>query len=107
MTNLDQNVKTEIAEFITGALPALKNDAEKYGCLDETDHIIYGMDLTIACCKDGKTWNFQTGDNSFTGSCYSLPCWAVTSIHADTEPSELIESVIEQLEDSLYYHNDC
>lgn len=39
------------------------------------------MDVTIGWTPDDGTWNYQTGDNSFTGGAYGHPVWAVITLH--------------------------
>jgi len=59
------------------------------------------MDLTIATDDCGIQWNYQTGDNSFTGGAYGLPHWAVTSITPDSDPLEVYEYIIDELNELL------
>ena len=61
-----------------------------------------GLDLTIAVSETGDSWNFQTGDNCYTGGAYGLAHWAVTSIYADTDPLDVYTEVIDQLEELMY-----
>jgi hypothetical protein len=42
--------------------------------IEETGGIPF-IQLTIGCGPDG--WNYQTGDNSFTGGAYCFPFWGV------------------------------
>ena len=51
---------------------------------------------------EGDCWNYQTGDNSFTGGCYSLPHWAVDMIVDDGRNASIMAMcIIEQLEEQL------
>ena len=88
----------EVAEIITRIINHL-NDND---CSPE------GMDLTIATngeavkgigCAD---WTFQTGDNSYSGSCYHYRHWAVTTVYPDTNPSETAIELINQLDESFF-----
>ena len=75
--------------------------------LIEDDCSPEGMDLTIATngeandC-DTADWTFQTGDNSYTGSCYHYRHWAVTTVYPDTNPSETATELINQLDESFF-----
>jgi hypothetical protein len=91
MTTLSNEVLTDLKDFITANIASFIEDAIEYD----------GLDLTIACNDQGDKWTYQTGDNSFTGSCYSLPHWAVTAVFENTTASELIEDVTRQLEELI------
>ena len=81
-----------------------KNDL--YNLHLEEDEFI---DITIA--SDGKhpdDWGWQTGDNSYTGSCYFYRHWAVGYIDDQTVPEHLAVELLDQLEESLAYEQlDC
>ena len=85
---LSAEVYADIKNFIFGNIDVFRKDAQEYEYLD----------LTIACDEAGESWNYQTGDNSFTGGAYGLPHWAVTSIQPDSDPLEVYTDVIDQLE---------
>ena len=91
MINLSREVRSDIRQFITVNLEDFKQDAIEFG----------GLDITIACNDQGDAWNYQTGDNSYTGNAYGLNHWAIDTIDADTDASELYASVRNQLEDLL------
>ena len=52
------------------------------------------LDVTLA--TDGESYVFQTGDNSYTGSCYAYPHWAVCSIGEDSNALDFYEEVVDQ-----------
>ena len=67
---------------------------------------------TLTVSINGKgDWTYQTGDNSFMGSCYHHPIWAVVSLPTiDDEDGEVLRSadyncrsvvkdILEQLEE--------
>ena len=55
-----------------------------------------GLQLTIGCNED-KEFNWQTGDNSFTGGAYLYPHWAVIYVTQDSDTWRLVQEIIEQL----------
>jgi hypothetical protein len=61
------------------------------------------LDITISCDNDlSKDWRYQTGDNSFSGSCYGQPHWAVGTLgRGDTaaEREALADSLLNDLGD--------
>jgi hypothetical protein len=91
MTDLDREVKSDIREFLELNMAAFRDDAKEYG----------GMDITIACNDDGTQWNYQTGDNSYTGGAYGLQHWAVDTIDDEMTWDDVYQSIINQLEDLI------
>lgn len=85
-------------------------------CIDE-DGDAYNT-LTIGFDIDGS-WGFQTGDNSFYGSAYNYPHWAVIRVFeavsddmTDEEKEQALNEVIEIYRDyimvemeSIFYEN--
>jgi hypothetical protein len=88
---LTAQIKQEIGEFLLAAWSDLIDDAKEYGAID----------LTVA--SDGESWNYQTGDNSFTGGAYGLPHWAVVTFTADSDARDIAEDIICQLEELMEY----
>jgi hypothetical protein len=60
------------------------------------------MDVTLGWTPEDGSWNYQTGDNSFTGGAYGHPHWAVTTIDRRSNSKEVAKDLIDQLAD-LYY----
>jgi len=91
-------VYEDLHKFIYKYLPEFKKDAQDYF---EPEHGYEVPELSITFSIDayGKSWAYQTGDNSYTGSCYGHPHWAVTWIFLDTDAEELYEDVCTQLEE--------
>lgn len=59
-----------------------------------------GIQLTVACDNDGE-WDFQTGDNSYSGAAYHYPHWAVVGVYPDSSPFELARDIRSQLRELL------
>ena len=91
MKELSNEVKRDISDFINMQISAWIENAIEYD----------GMDITFATNDDGDTWNYQTGDNSYTGGAYSLPHWSVSIINTETTVSELYNDVVDQLTELL------
>lgn len=67
------------------------------------------IQVTIACNDDMTDFRYQTGDNSFTGACYSLPHWAVGTIYREDDSETLLDiakdyvnQLVELVPDSVY-----
>lgn len=73
--------------------------------LDEDEFI----DITIASNgKNPNDWGFQTGDNSYSGACYSYHHWAIGYIDDQTNAEHLALELLDQLEECLAYESlDC
>lgn len=96
--NIDE-LKTEVATLCRYVYQEL----EPCDCADECQcDAINEIQVTIAC-DDGLTeWTYQTGDNSYTGSCYHYPHWGVGYVSKWTEGSfdELANEIVEEMLDS-------
>jgi hypothetical protein len=54
------------------------------------------LSVTIGADEKGQ-WNYQTGDNSFTGGAYGLPFWGVVSLYRDSNCAELAKDSLDQI----------
>ena len=62
--------------------------------------------LTIgASVKNGKitNWNYQTGDNSFSGGAYGFFFWGVVNVYLDSDCKELAKDLESQILDQAVY----
>jgi len=71
----------------------MHDDYRAEGCEDDSTP---SMDVTIGASDDG-TWGYQTGDNSFTGSAYGHPHWAVLFLTRRSNCTELARDAISQI----------
>ena len=97
---IDEIIKDHLFQFIEDNIHAWRHET-----LDMMHNEDLGEDnllcITFAT-NDGKQWNYQTGDNSFTGNAYGLKHWAVIYISTDSETREVFDDVIEQWEEHLF-----
>lgn len=91
MAKLSDDVKNDLFSFICANIEEWRDDAKEYD----------GLGLTVACTSDGTRWDYQTGDNSFTGGAYSLPHWAVVTINEDSNATDVLADVVGQLEELI------
>ena len=56
-----------------------------------------GIQYTLACNDDQSEYDRQTGDNSYTGSAYMYPHWAVTGIYRDSDLAGIADDLLDQL----------
>ena len=105
---LTETVKAEIKQFISELEIVTPNsvlaDDERCQHCDsgnDCENSCNTMELTIAT-DDGNQWNYQTGDNSYSGGCYGLKHWAYICITADDKRDDIYTDAIEQLGDDLH-----
>lgn len=77
---------------------AMKKDiGDDYRCTLADDQGPPSIDVTIGWEPEDGSWNYQTGDNSFTGGAYGYPHWAVVYLGRRSNSTELARDVREQL----------
>lgn len=81
----------EVRELLIALKPEICDD---YRIDDQDD--IPGIMVTIGYSPNGD-WNYQTGDNSFTGGAYGHPHWAIVYLYRRSNSLELARDVIDQL----------
>lgn len=57
--------------------------------------------LGITPSEDGLSWDYQTGDNSFTGGAYGHPHWVLLYLMGRSNCKELSKEAVEQLKELL------
>ena len=88
----------EIVELVRGLIPSIGDDDR---ATDDPDDDVPGMQLTIASDETLEKWSYQTGDNSFSGGCYSLPIWGVAYLSRESDPEETAKELIEEILEAL------
>jgi hypothetical protein len=63
------------------------------------------IDVTIGCTFDHGnsevSWNYQTGDNSFTGGAYGHPEWFTTTVCSRSNCRQLAADLISEVENRI------
>jgi hypothetical protein len=86
---------------IESLLKSLKKEIDDdFRCSDDPDDNTPGMCVTIST-KDGSSWSYQTGDNSFTESCYGDPHWSVIYLYRRSNCKKLAEDAVEELKEAV------
>jgi hypothetical protein len=78
----------KIIEEVKALLDKLKPTIQDIFRANEDEDDEPGMSVTIAT-NDGSSWVYQTGDNSYTGSCYHYHYWGVMSLYRDSDTLEI------------------
>jgi hypothetical protein len=82
---------------------ALKSDiGDEYRAQGDEDATTPSMDVTIGHDPESGNWDYQTGDNSYTGNAYGYQNWAVTALRRRANSRDLARDVINQLKDLGY-----
>lgn len=61
------------------------------------------LELTVGVTptEEGLAWNYQTGDNSFTGGAYGHPHWVCLYLTRRSNCRELSKDAVDQLKELL------
>jgi hypothetical protein len=80
---------------------ALKKDIGPDTLIETGDGDVPGIEVTIGCTFDFNgasiSWNYQTGDNSYTGGAYGHPEWFTCSVMKRTNCKELANDIINEI----------
>jgi len=86
----------EIADLLISLKPYIADD---FRASDDPDDTLPGMQVTIS--TDGESWHYQTGDNSYSGSCYFDQHWTVIYLYRRSNCRELAREAVSELKDRL------
>lgn len=96
--------KAKILPEITALLKELQKDiGEEYRASEDDD--TPSMQVTIALDDNLDRWTYQTGDNSFSGSCYHYPYWGVDTLTRESDCAELADELIELVADGIEFED--
>ena len=65
-----------------------------------------GLSLTYSCNDEMTEWNWQSGDNSYTGGAYGLPHWAVVNVQLRDNVNDIVNEIFSQWGELTQYHRD-
>ena len=58
------------------------------------------IQLTVGIDDTGD-WDYQTGDNSYSGAAYHYPNWSVVAVYRDSNCREVAKEIREELANTL------
>ena len=87
--------RDELAELVRVVKSDIADDYRAFGDDEEP-----GIQLTIGANAVGD-WDYQTGDNSFTGAAYHYPYWAVVGVYRDSQEYDVVDDILSQLRDQM------
>lgn len=59
-----------------------------------------GIQLTVGMSLDGS-WDYQTGDNSYSGGAYHHPYWGVVGVYRNSNCRELAREIQSEIRNAL------
>ena len=93
----------DLAELIKSLKPTIGDEYRAYETLgDDEDDRIPSMLLTVGWSAESGEWDWQTGDNSYTGGAYFYPTWATVAIYRRSNSKELARDIRNQLSEAIY-----
>lgn len=92
-------LQTPTIEELACLIRAIKSDI----CDDykEEEDDTPSICLTIGASYD-ESWDYQTGDNSYSGGAYGHPFWGVGYVTRDCNSRELAKEIIEDCRSQVY-----
>lgn len=88
-------VKLPLIKDIRALLVDLKSTIGDDYRVDDDDTVPI-MQVTIGANDQGE-WNYQTGDNSYTGGAYSYPHWGICYLTRRSNSTELARDIVDQI----------
>ena len=89
-----------LSSLIKALKPTIRDDYRAYA--DEPgldDENIPSVQLTIGWNPEDGSWDYQTGDNSYSGAAYSYPYWGVVDLYRRSNSLDLARDIRSQLAD--------
>lgn len=93
-----------LIRLIKACQSQIENDPECYA--DPENENIPSMQITISNNYECTTWSYQTGDNSYTGSCYGDPFWGVGYVHLEYSAESIADELINDLAEHTDFETD-
>lgn len=98
---LTMKAKLPTIAAISALLRSLKPEiADEYRCTDDPDDTLPGMLVTVGASPDGS-WNYQTGDNSFTGGAYGHAYWGLVYLHRRTNSRDAAKGALDEIAEGM------
>lgn len=91
-------VKLPTIKDIRSALITAKKYIDNDMFMD--DDTIPSIEITLGANEDGE-WAIQTGDNSYSGSAYLYPHWAVCTLYRRDNSTKMARELINQLSELM------
>ena len=100
MSKFDKASKEWRDDLIALVTALQKEIGDEYRATSDPDDETPAMAITIATDGECSGWQYQTGDNSYSGGCYSYPYWGVGSVTRDDVPADVVDALLDDLGDT-------
>ncbi len=90
----------DLAELIKSLKPTI-GDEYRASEFDSEDDLP-SMLLTVGWSAESGDWDWQTGDNSYSGGAYFHSTWATVAIYRRSNSKELARDIRNQLSEATY-----
>lgn len=101
MKTLVQQIDALVPEWTRLLIDLKRQISDEYRASDDPDDTTPGMQVTIGFTPadedSGASWDYQTGDNSYTGGAYCHAHWGVISLYRRSNSRELAKDIAEQI----------
>jgi hypothetical protein len=94
--------RSDLVRLLKSLKPHIGDD---YRATEDPDDTIPAMQITISINDDCDSWTYQTGDNSYTGSCYHHPYWGVGTLYRRSNSPRLANELIRDLAEQIEFEN--
>lgn len=103
-----QKMKESIASLkkeFTKLFKELKKQIGSDTLVETGDGFTPGLSVTIGFYYDNETdevnWNFQTGDTSYAGPCYSFEDWVTTTLLRKSNSAAIAQEVVDEISNTV------
>ena len=84
----------DLSSLIKALKPSIMDDYRAW-----EDASLPSVQLTIGWNPEDGSWDYQTGDNCYSGAAYFYPCWAVVDLYRRSNSRDLARDIRYQLAD--------
>lgn len=91
--------KENLVSLLKALIPDIQDEYK------ESEEDLPSIHITISINDDCSTWSYQTGNNSYTGSCYGDPYWGIGDLYRESDCNELAEELINNLASAIEFEN--
>jgi len=89
---------SEIASLLKSLKSQINDD---FRASDDPEDNTPGMCVTVSTNDEMSLWNYQTGDNSYSGGCYGDPHWSVIYLYRRSNCVELATEAVNELAEAV------
>lgn len=95
-------MKLPTIKELSSLIKAIKRTIhDDYRAFEEDE--IPGIQLTVGADVVEGDWDFQTGDNSYSGGAYHYSDWGVVGVYRNSNSIQLAKEIREQIAENASY----